>query len=82
MKKWAYGHAHTIHAKRRAMERYGLDLNKKMREDIKKLIKTGSAKKIEQQSNSRVLYEVEVDDAIIRLIYSRTTHKIVTLLPL
>ena len=73
--------AQRVHAKQRAQQRYGFVLNRHQYRDVVLQIQNGVAKKIEKQGLGRSVFEVNVDDRIIPVVYDSTTKSIVTFLP-
>ncbi len=68
------------HAKRRAFERYGINLNHKLLNSIKKRIKTKNAVFIKRHSLRVTEWEVEVASKNVRLLYDSIHHEVVTCL--
>ena len=68
------------HAKRRAKERFGLDLNKRDLLCIRDLIQSGQAQFVERQTLDRTLWAVTWQDKILHVVYSKRHKSIVTVL--
>lgn len=73
--------AQRIHAKRRAYERYGLQLNKASYQDIVKLIQIGQTVCVERQSSRISVHELVYQGAKMRVVYDKTRKTIATFLP-
>jgi hypothetical protein len=72
-------YAQRIHAKKRAIERYGLELNQ---EDFKKLNDLArSSPVIKRMSNRLTLRKMVFNEDVIRVIYDSHRNQIVTFLP-
>lgn len=71
--------AQRIHAKRRASERYGLDLNKEKYDQLCEFAR--SATVLERQSNRLTVRRIMMDGSPIRVVYDASRHQIVTFLP-
>lgn len=71
----------TLHAKKRAAERYGINLDKTTRRAIKEQISQGKSKFIEKQSNRISVHEVEIKGQQIKVVYDKNRKNIVTILP-
>lgn len=73
--------AQKIHAKRRALQRYSIELNKSLHKDWIHQIQNGVAKFVERQSNRISVYEILVEGKIIPVVYDKIRKNIVTVLP-
>jgi hypothetical protein len=71
----------VIHAKRRALERYGLSLNRKSYGELVKIIQSGKALFLERQSNRISIFSLTYQEKQLKCVYDSHRHKIVTLLP-
>lgn len=71
------------HAKRRAEERYGIDLNKQARREIIKMIQTEAdqAQFISRESNSRSLWQVTYNNQPLNIVYDKARSALATVLP-
>lgn len=74
--------SHKRHAKRRAFERYGIQITGTDISKIRRIIRTGKADSIKKCSNSRSVYLVLYRDIQWKVVYSRTMKTIITILPL
>ena len=70
-----------VHAKRRANQRYGLELTTAEVESIVRKIQTSAAKPIRKISNQITEFEVTLKEEICRVVYDRRRHSIMTFLP-
>lgn len=73
--------AQKRHAKQRALQRYGIDLNKTLLRTWVEQIHSGSAKFLERQSNRVSVFEITYNDKQIPVVYDRIRKTIVTALP-
>jgi hypothetical protein len=73
--------AQTKHAKRRAFERYGVELNRHQLRELADLIRTGKAEFVEKQSHRVSVFRVPIGDTTARVVYDRQRKTIVTFLP-
>ncbi len=69
------------HSKRRASERYQVNLNGKDLRSIVKLIQANKGQFIERRSLDRSTWEVEYNEQVFRVVYSKRHKTIVTVLP-
>jgi hypothetical protein len=69
------------HAKRRAFERYGLELNKADYNACVKIIQDAQSEPILEQSNTRTWHKIKYKDKEALVVYDRKRHGIVTFLP-
>ena len=81
-KKGSKKDAQKLHAKHRALERYGITLNKTIFRTWIEQIQTGAAKFLERQSNRVSVFEVSYEDKAIPVVYDRLRKTIVTTLPI
>jgi len=71
----------NAHAKKRAEERYGLNLNKQARHEIVNMIQTNQAKFVGKQSNTRTLWRVNYQDQSLNVVYDKARSTMCTVLP-
>ena len=71
-----------IHAKRRALQRYDISLNREDLEKIIQLIQTGKGRCIEKQSNTRTIFIVEYKGKDCKVVYDKLRKNICTFLPM
>lgn len=76
-----YLHAQRRHGKARAMQRYGIELNKQLRRDITRLIYDGKGLFIQKCKSKRVVLMVIFENQECLVIYDKKTKTIVTFLP-
>lgn len=69
------------HARRRAMERFGIDLDQNARCSILSQIQNGRSILVRRQSNRVVVHEVTVDSTTMHVVYDKIRKEIVTVLP-
>ncbi len=69
------------HAKRRAAERYGVDLHQDAYLQMIRAIQAGNAKLIKRQSVRCAIYEVSHKGQKLPVVYDRKRKTIVTVLP-
>lgn len=69
------------HARFRAQQRYGINLNRHTRKDLIQRIKTGKCLLLEKETNSRRKYLVEFEGQKVVVVYSKPRQEIITLLP-
>lgn len=72
------------HAKRRALERYGITLNAHQVYEMERMIRQNKSWLISSQYNSRnrKVHELRYNGRIYRVVYDKIRHRIVTFLPL
>lgn len=70
------------HAQQRSMERYSRPLSKHKARQITSMIRNGKSTNNHRLTNGRSEHTVTIDDERWRVVYSKTTKKIVTCLPL
>ena len=70
-----------IHAKHRAKERFGLDLNRHDLRELVKQIQNGKAEHIETQSNRVSIKRVKFEDKFYTVAYDKNRQTIITFLP-
>lgn len=71
----------NAHAKKRAGERYGLNLNKHARHEIVQMIQKNEAEFIGKQSNTRSLWRVNYQDQSLNVVYDKARSTMCTVLP-
>ena len=69
------------HSKRRARERYDLELTNEDLNTLVRQIKEGDAEFLRGYSNSRTVHKVKFQNLEFPVLYSRSLKKIVTVLP-
>lgn len=73
--------AQRRHARRRALERYGLELGAGTRARILEAIHTGRSKLVQRQSHRVVVHDVKLDGRTVRVVYDKSRGELVTFLP-
>tara|TARA_Y100000034_G_scaffold91156_1_gene109940 strand:+ start:1008 stop:1268 length:261 start_codon:yes stop_codon:yes gene_type:complete len=74
--------AQRIHAKKRFVERYGLDFTRHVRREFcRRIQKQEKARFIERQSTRVSVWDVEYEEKIYRVVYDKIRKSIVTVLP-
>jgi hypothetical protein len=72
-----------LHAKRRAAERYGLNLTQDVHRAIVKIIQERGGKlQAQRQSNSRTIFTLPYDGNWLKVVYDKVHHNLVTILPI
>lgn len=71
----------NAHAKKRAEERYGLNLNKEARREIVSKIQANQAEFVGKQSNNRSLWRVQYRDQSLNVVYDKARSTMCTVLP-
>jgi hypothetical protein len=71
----------NAHAKQRAEERYGLNLNKTARHEIVHMIQTDQAEFVGKESNTRTLWRVRYQDHDLNIVYDKARNTLCTVLP-
>jgi hypothetical protein len=79
-KKLTKAQAERVHAKKRAKERYNLDLNRFDLREIIQQISLKQAKLLENKTNRLALYQIDVKGISCKVIYDRQRKQIVTFL--
>lgn len=69
------------HAKKRCLERYGINLNREGYLSIIKTIQTGRSKLLWKQSLAKFHYSVNYEDTQFIVVYDRNRKELVTFLP-
>lgn len=70
-----------IHAKRRALERFGLELNRQDLRSIVDIIQKQQARFIERQSLRVTIWEVMYSGQLMRAVYDSKRKAVVSFLP-
>lgn len=74
--------AQQRHARRRARERYGIELGRSTRQEIITAIHGGRSTFIRRQSHRVTVHDVLLDDGDhVRVVYDSQRHEVVTFLP-
>jgi hypothetical protein len=81
MRRKSKAKCQQAHARKRAMERYGIDLSRAKQEEIIGLIKANKAQFVEKQSNRITVFRVVLDDKMFRVVYDKQRKSLVTVLP-
>ena len=77
------GQAESIHTRRRAAERYGINLNRDARRAIVKMMQErGQDFEGERQSNNRTIFTLPYEGTLMKVVYDKARHCLVTVLPL
>ena len=71
----------VVHAQRRALERYGLNVNEKTNRQFVNMIQAGKATLLQKQSLRVAKYRIEFEEKTYIVIYDRKRKTIVTFLP-
>lgn len=82
MKRPSVKACQTIHAKKRALERYNLKLNKKDIMSIVKSIIQGKATFLQKQSCSRSVFITNHNGIDLRVVYDKNRKSLRTILPM
>ena len=69
-----------LHAKRRAMERLGFNLNKYARRDLVKLIQERKLEFLYKQSHRVTVYRANINGQDVDVVYDKKRHTIITFL--
>lgn len=72
--------AQSIHAKRRANQRYDLTLSSKDLKEVVKRIQAGNATFIRRDSLRVTVWKILIHDTIVKVAYDRIRKQIVTFL--
>ena len=76
-----YKRSLDVHSKKRAWERYSLELTNNDLDNLVNQIKRGEAEFIRGYSNTRSVHKVKCRDLDLPVLYSRSLKRIVTVLP-
>jgi len=71
----------NAHAKKRAAERYDVDLNKDARREIVQMIRSNHADFVSKQSNNRSLWRVDYEGQPLNVVYDKQRSTLCTVLP-
>lgn len=71
----------NAHAKKRAGERYGLNLNHDARREIVGMIQSNQADFVGKQSNNRSLWRVQYQNESLNVVYDKARNTMCTVLP-
>lgn len=71
----------NAHAKKRAEERYGVNLNKHTRREIVSKIQSNQAKFVAKHSNNRTLWKVPHGEETLNVVYDKKRQTVCTVLP-
>ena len=76
--------ARRVHSFRRAAQRYGINFSKKREELAVQLIQSGEAIFVKKSNyvNSATIWDVPYDDVVLRVVYSKKSKSIITVLSL
>jgi hypothetical protein len=76
-------HKLNMHAKKRAEERYGINLNKHARREIVQMIQTNSeqAQFVAKESNNRTLWRINYQNENLNVVYDKLRETLATVLP-
>lgn len=80
MKEMSKLTAERIHAKRRARERLGINLNRFARRELVKRIMTGKCRCLYRQSHRVSVFRDTINNREIDIVYDKTRHTIITFL--
>ncbi len=69
-----------VHAKKRAQERFGTDINKCFRRDLVDLVASGKLPIIRKQSNRVYVYEIDLNGQKAQLVYDKMRKVPITFL--
>lgn len=82
MRKVSKAKANVYHARKRAMERYGIFLDKPTMNHLIGQIQGGDARHVETVSNTRSIFDVRTQKNVpLRVVYCKTTKTLITVLP-
>ena len=70
----------TLHAKRRALERFGIRLSDKGVAELIQTIQSNGAQFVRRESNRVAVYRMEIDGASALVVYDRSRKTIVTVM--
>ena len=69
-----------IHAKNRAKERFGIDMNADVHREIVDIIQKNKAKFVQRQSNRVTIWDVDYRYYKLRVVYDKNRGQVVTFL--
>lgn len=73
--------AQRIHARRRAMERFGLNLTEKVRSEIIDKIRNNESQPLERSSPIKSIHAVRYDGEVYAVVYDKRRKELASLLP-
>jgi hypothetical protein len=74
--------AQRLHARRRAVERYGIEMGRATRQEILASIRGSRSTCVERQSHRVSIHDVVLGDGVtVRVVYDRQSKEIVSFLP-
>lgn len=79
--KYTKKDAERLHARKRASERYGIELNSKLRSNAVDQIQKGTAQFLCRESHRVTVWNVSINDILARVVYDSQRHEIITFLP-
>src|SRR5271168_2460258 len=71
----------NAHAKKRAAERYHIDLNRDARQEIVRKIQHNEAEFVGKQSNNRSFWRVQYQNESLNVVYDKARSTMCTVLP-
>lgn len=71
-----------LHAKRRCLERYGLELKKSQYKQLVAMIQRNQAEFVESESNRVTIWIIKFLGKELKVVYDNHRHSIATFLPL
>lgn len=74
--------AQNRHAKRRAMERYGIDLNRHKRLEMVHMIQNGKAECVRKQSHRVSIFSLQYEGKEVIVVYDRQRKTLASFLPI
>jgi hypothetical protein len=74
--------AQNRHAKRRAMERYGIDLNRHKRLEMIHMIQSGQAECVRKQSHRVTIFSLQYEGKEVIVVYDRQRKTLASFLPI
>ncbi len=80
-RNWSKEQCQAQHAKTRARQRYGLNLNNSDLQTIVNYIQTGNSQLLEHQTSRVSVHSIAVDNRDIPVVYDSSRHTIVSFLP-
>jgi len=79
--KYSKDQAQYLHSQKRALERYGLQYTKELKEGILAKIMSGDAKFIDRQSNRVTIWDVHTQGKEVRVVYDKQRKNIASFIP-
>lgn len=74
--------AQNRHAAQRALERYGIELNRHKRDQIIKMIQTGDAECVRKQSHRVSIFSVQFENQEVIVVYDKQRKTLASFLPI